>query len=273
MTTSDTNERAEQRNFLFSRVKEGISHEEAMREFQDRRPFSLPRNAGRGLDNFEDFKRCGFIIGSPEDDLFVESEMPPGWSLNRYNSMNFGFLDEKGRNRGSYFHKAESYDQIAHASLKKCVSVFVDRKEHLGDGREVLTIHFNDNAEKGFNFNVGEFTVASTALYDRGSRRTGDKEYEYIGHDYIEAHKDVYERVTAFKEELQSQATSLLKKVFPHCADPGAYWDDDISNDVQKLQERLQKLADKTAKKRTGFFSRERVIDTLVVPATESLPA
>lgn len=66
----------------------------------------------------ETFEVIGFRFGEPYDDLFLDAELPPGWSRETTDhSMHSNILDERGRRRVSVFYKAAFYDRRADCYL------------------------------------------------------------------------------------------------------------------------------------------------------------
>lgn len=68
----------------------------------------------------EELTVLGFTLGgpTPDDDLFREATLPPGWKREGTgHSMHTDIVDELGRKRIGIFYKAAWYDRKAHLSI------------------------------------------------------------------------------------------------------------------------------------------------------------
>lgn len=68
----------------------------------------------------QDFEALGFEFGPmvSGDDLFIEAELPKGWSRDGSDHAMWSYiLDERGIRRVALFYKAAFYDRKAHMSL------------------------------------------------------------------------------------------------------------------------------------------------------------
>ncbi|MFD7247879.1 hypothetical protein ACFV6Y_38780 [Streptomyces massasporeus] len=77
-------------------------------------------NTGYGQDGWPDFEALGFRKGEPVegDDLFVNAELPEGWSRKRSDHAMWSYLhDERDIRRVAVFYKAAFYDRGAHMHI------------------------------------------------------------------------------------------------------------------------------------------------------------
>ncbi|MFC9085306.1 hypothetical protein [Nocardiopsis dassonvillei] len=63
-----------------------------------------------------ELERLGFVLGEvdPDDPLFREASLPPGWTRRRTaHPVHTDLVDAQGRKRGSIFYKASAHDRRA----------------------------------------------------------------------------------------------------------------------------------------------------------------
>lgn len=85
------------------------------------------RKAQLPKDGLDDAEKLGIkVIGPSEgDELFVDVELPEGWSIvPTDHSMHSSLIDEKGRKRAGIFYKAAFYDRSASISFCRRYSAF-----------------------------------------------------------------------------------------------------------------------------------------------------
>ena len=74
----------------------------------------------------EQLTAIGFKFGNDVDDLFVECELPKGWTKRATDhAMHSELLDDKGRRRAWIFYKAAFYDRVANMQMARRFSVQV----------------------------------------------------------------------------------------------------------------------------------------------------
>ncbi len=125
--------RGEFDNALIARTPGGIEQQEAdgQRDLVNRD--MLPK-VTRGASR-EDLAALGFKFGSDVGDLFIQCELPAGWTKRASDHAMYSFLfDSQGRKRATIFYKAAFYDRMAHMSMLRRyeVDVFSDAGEQNG---------------------------------------------------------------------------------------------------------------------------------------------
>lgn len=145
---------------------------------------TLPKDMDFG-NTRETLKQMGITLGAEVDDLFVEAQLPDGWTKRATDdAMWSDLLDEKGRRRAAIFYKAAFYDRNAHMSL--CLRYRCDCYEPCDDGYSTVV------------------KDGDTAIQVIGARWKGDYK---LG------------------EEHYNQAVDWLDSHYPDWKDPLAYWD------------------------------------------------
>lgn len=135
----------------------------------------------------EQLTALGFKFGKDTDNLFVECQLPAGWSKRATShAMWSELLDDKGRCRAAIFFKAAFYDRSADMSMSRRFQV-----------------ELND---------VGS---------DAEQRRASVKDGETVIHDLGEYKQDDYEARGALSES----GKHWLNRNFPQWEDPLAHWD------------------------------------------------
>lgn len=95
----------------------------------------LPRKCN---DTFRgQLEQMSIVFGEDFDDLFVNVELPEGWSkISTDHAMWSKLVDDRGRERASIFYKAAFYDRDAHINITRRFSA---RWSPWGDTREKAT--------------------------------------------------------------------------------------------------------------------------------------
>lgn len=93
----------------------GIEAQEAAGQAELADSDRLPKKLRGGTR--EQLQAIGFVFGADIDNLFVQAQLPPGWSKRMENSYYTTVLDEKGRDRARLFYKAAFYDRRADMSM------------------------------------------------------------------------------------------------------------------------------------------------------------
>ena len=128
----------------------------------------------------------GFKFGADVDDLFLECELPAGWTkVATDHSMHSDVLDEQGRCRASIFYKAAFYDRSAHMRMSRRFRV-----ESCREGR----------SENTYNVAV---TDCGKVIKDFG---------------------DVGQMEFAARDALERDANSWLTEQYPDWNSPLTYW-------------------------------------------------
>jgi hypothetical protein len=103
-------------NAMIASTPGGIERQEAAGQRTLVASAMLPKEI-RGATR-EQLTALGFKFGADVDDLFVECELPPGWTKRGTDhSMHSDLLDEQGRKRAGIFYKAAFYDRKADMSM------------------------------------------------------------------------------------------------------------------------------------------------------------
>ncbi len=146
----------------------------------------LPRDM---RPNKEAFEAIGFKFEDIEDDVLYQATLPEGWTLKSDGGYWTYLIDEKGRERGSYFYKGALYDRNGHMNLTQR---FHATYEHLDpdDWKSPIKIFVKD--------------TDGTILFEAGQ--------------CDEAYSDEY-------NELMSKATDYLNTNYPEWEDASKYWD------------------------------------------------
>ena len=95
----------------------------------------------------------GIKIIEDKDDLFMEVELPTGWSLKRTDhSMWSNLIDNKGRERASIFYKAAFYDRDAFINFNRRFHISSEKhdydEEQFEQQPEFITIGYEEVLEK-----------------------------------------------------------------------------------------------------------------------------
>lgn len=106
-------------NAIIASIPGGIEAQEASEQKRFVRSTTLPKKIAHG-NTREQFETVGIKFGEDADDLFVNCELPFGWTKRpTEHSMWSELVDEKGRVRALIFYKGAFYDRNAHMSLSR----------------------------------------------------------------------------------------------------------------------------------------------------------
>ncbi len=136
------------------------------------------------------------------DELFQYVELPPGWKkVSMGNDFWTNLVDEKGRERGSIFYKAASYDRDAFMNLnvRFRISFDYDRFEKQGEG--VANV-----------YDFGKVVHTTTPILSKSSAST-DRNAFYD------------EKSRAEVKSKRAAEDWLCSAGFADWTNPGAYWD------------------------------------------------
>lgn len=155
------------------------------------------------------WEALGIVVGDVDrdDDMFTFVTLPEGWTIKpSKHSMYTDILDEKGRQRISYFHKVAAYDCKADIRSPNNRYRTMPGKASSWDPstayRETIVI---DCVLATYNAS-GE--VCDEAIVHSIGRKVESGEKSYAVH-----------------EEIEAAAKAWLNENFPKNSDPLAYWD------------------------------------------------
>ena len=133
----------------------------------------------------ESLKQMGITLGAEVDDLFVEAQLPDGWTKRASDhAMWSDLLDEKGRKRAEIFYKAAFYDRRAHMRL--CLRYRCDCYKQCDDWYSTVV-------------KDGNTTLQVIGVREKGNYERGEEHYK--------------------------QAIAWLDSNYPDWQDPLAYWE------------------------------------------------
>ena len=92
---------------------------EATKNAEQNRARSLCRLPKDMRPSREAFEALGFKFEDIGDDVLCQATLPEGWTLKSDGGYWTYLIDEKGRERGSYFYKGAFYDRSGHMVLKQ----------------------------------------------------------------------------------------------------------------------------------------------------------
>ncbi len=102
-------------NFIAASIPGGIERQEAAAQQSFVTGQSFPSKMSPDQKAFE---KMGFVFGDKIDELFVNANLPTGWSKKASaHSMHSDIIDEQGRDRVHIFYKGAFYDRRADARL------------------------------------------------------------------------------------------------------------------------------------------------------------
>jgi len=108
----------------------------------------------------EQLTALGFKFGADVDELFVQCDLPPGWTKRGTDhSMHSDLLDEQGRKRAGIFYKAAFYDRRANMSVRRRFNVEP----------------YRDSSQDGYMRCV--VTDADVVVFDAGEWKHSDYEH------------------------------------------------------------------------------------------------
>jgi hypothetical protein len=136
----------------------------------------------------EQLGALGFRFGADIDDIFVECELPAGWSKQATDdSRHSHLLDEQGRIRGRIFYKAAFYDRSADMSMALRFSIDIFERGNDGEHRRACVKKGDEVVHE-----LGEWNTTARGDRDR---------------------------------ELHKAGEAWLAEYYPRWKDPLAYWD------------------------------------------------
>jgi hypothetical protein len=99
-------------NMIAASSPNGIEEQEKNGQSRFAANSTLPRKMNNAQPLLE---QLGFVFGDVADELFVNVQMPEGWSKRAQEGTSYwtDLLDERGRVRGAIFYKAAFYDKDA----------------------------------------------------------------------------------------------------------------------------------------------------------------
>lgn len=102
------------KNALVAKTPGGIEAQEAQGQKDLIRSSYLPKECPR-----DELEALGFKFGEDHDDIFINVEMPKGWSKRATDSAYWtDLIDNEGVVRGAIFYKAAFYDRRASMKLE-----------------------------------------------------------------------------------------------------------------------------------------------------------
>jgi hypothetical protein len=172
-------------NFLVASTPGGIEAQEAAGQTALVQSQMLPKVI-RGITR-EKLEEGGFKFGKDVDDIFVECELPAGWTKRATDhSMHSDLVDDKGRRRAGIFYKAAFYDRSAYMSMTP-------------------------------RFRIDAFEDGS----DKEHQRVVVKDGETVIHEVGQYKNQDYDR----QDELRDAGKVWLNQNFPQWENPLAHWD------------------------------------------------
>ena len=118
----------------------------------------LPIKYGRGdvkdtVEYLNKLKAIGIKVIEDKDDLFMEVELPTGWSLKRTDhSMWSNLVDNKGRERASIFYKSAFYDRDAFINFNRRFHISSEKhdydEEQFEHQPEFITVGYEEVLEE-----------------------------------------------------------------------------------------------------------------------------
>ncbi len=166
---------------------EGIETAQAAEQYRARRNWMLPKDMSPRKEVFESL---GFVFEDIDDNVLYQATLPDGWKLESDGGYWTTIIDEKGRNRGSYFYKGAFYDRSGHMKLFRkffLSNVYADPEDFSSPVTLVVKEIGNENI-----------------VYEAGQC---EKSY---GDDYF---------------KLEKKAKEWLNTHYPEWEDPTKYWD------------------------------------------------
>lgn len=174
------------------------------------------------LDNY---KKLGIkVLGvSKGDDIFVDVELPAGWSKQTTESHYWtNLLDEKGRVRASFFYKAAFYDRSAHIDFNRRLSYRTDR----------IGFSIDNNYEQDSNHQYfSDKTPFCGVIFDQDKKVVYTSkevmlDVEFNNNDFRKGYTDKYRKeLNETRECLVAACLCYLKSFYPKWEEIDAYWD------------------------------------------------
>ncbi len=172
------------KNALIASTPGGIEAQEAAGQKSFVASESIPKQINGATR--EQLEALGFKFGNDIDELFVQCQLPPGWTKKATeHSMHSDLIDDKGRIRAGIFYKAAFYDRRSDMYMKTRFRVEA----------------WNDGSEKGKR--IVEITDC-------------DKQIKCFG-EYDEGNWEDCKK-------LKDIAEAWLMDQYPDCKNPLAHW-------------------------------------------------
>lgn len=106
-------------DFLTAATPGDIEAQEAAGQREFVANSTLPKECNYNTTR-EQLEQVGIVFGEDADDLFVNVQLPEGWSkVATGHPMWSRLIDDQGRERAAIFYKAAFYDRNAHISLSR----------------------------------------------------------------------------------------------------------------------------------------------------------
>ena len=167
-------------------ASEGLEAVQNAEQNRARSACRLPRDMRPSKEAFE---AIGFKFEDIGDDVLYQATLPEGWTLKSDGGYWTYLIDEKGRERGSYFYKGAFYDRNGHMNLTQRFHATYDNVDPK-DWDSPVKVYVKD--------------ADGTILFEAGQC---DKAYS-----------DEYDK-------LMSKAKDYLKTNYPEWEDASKYWD------------------------------------------------
>ncbi|MEK6828574.1 MAG: hypothetical protein AABY15_00410 [Nanoarchaeota archaeon] len=170
----------------------------------------------------EIYEKLGIKVIGPSkgDELFLDVELPSGWSKKATDhDMWSDLLDDKGRKRAGIFYKAAFYDRKADISFEKKIHYRVDRLGFLqGDYSQVNGVYNAKNTP--FCGHVTDFD--GTILFKTHEIDIVEQFKEPNGRGgYTDRYRT---KLTITENELRDKCLEFLKENYPDYENVLAYW-------------------------------------------------
>jgi len=171
----------------------------------------IDQNRGPTLEEISD--RTGIVFGEKINDLFIEVQLPAGWTKKATDhSMWSELLDQHGRERASIFYKAALYDRSAHMHWSRFFNVQTRTID--GQGRERYK-------SDDFDRSTGE----DHYYVENANGETVHQVAPVMCWDSVED-RDERQRLMGLNDEASKECREWLAQNHPDWDDPFAYWDE-----------------------------------------------
>lgn len=167
-------------------ASEGLEAVQNAEQNRARSACRLPRDMRPSKEAFESL---GFTFEDIGDDVLYQATLPDGWTLKSDGGYWTYLIDEKGRERGSYFYKGAFYDRSGHMNLSQRFHATYENIDP-EDWDSPIKVHVKD--------------ADGTIIFDAGQCE--------------KAYSDEYDK-------LMRTATEYLATNYPDWKDPTKYWD------------------------------------------------
>jgi hypothetical protein len=167
-------------------ASEGLESVQNAEQNRARSACRLPKDM---RPNKEAYESLGFTFEDIGDNVLCQATLPNGWTLRSDGGYWTYLIDEKGRERGSYFYKGAFYDRSGHMNLSQRFRITYD---NIGpeDWKSPVKVSAKD-ADGTIIFEAGQCDKVYSEEYDN----------------------------------LMSKATEYLATNYPDWEDPTKYWD------------------------------------------------